>query len=172
MWPVRAQYRDDQFEPLMTSGSTTFDAFEVTLSGQLRHNAPGDNLLRATRWSGPIGAIPLLSDSLITVTTPNPAMTSSGYSSAVLSGASFSPWVISTTPSTCFFRAWAEDAGQTDGDQTKWAETLGNPGHHDDANADPMVEVVPEIAAHAAGGVLALVIGAVGLLERRRLKPR
>ena len=52
-------------------------------------------------------------------------MTSSGYSSVLLSGTSFLPQVISTTPSTFFFRVWAEGASQNTGYQTKMAATLG-----------------------------------------------
>lgn len=120
-----SQYRDYQFELLTASGSTTFDSFAVQLSAQLRQNTPSGNLLRATLWSGPIVPNPQLSSALVTISTPNSAMTSSGYSSVLLSGSSFEPQVISTTPSTFFFRVWAEGAGQNNGYQTKMAASLG-----------------------------------------------
>jgi hypothetical protein len=125
-WPGTAsQYRDYQFELLTASGSTTFDGFALQLSGQLRQSTPAGNELRATLWSGAIVPNPLLSNSLVTVSTPNSAMTSSGYSSVLLSGSSFLPQVISTAPSTFFFRVWAEGASQNNGYQTKMAATLG-----------------------------------------------
>ncbi len=123
--PSSQQYRDYQFELLTASGSTTFDGFAVQLSAQLRQNTPGGSSLRATLWSGPIVPNPLLLNSLVTVSTPNSAMTSSGYSSVLLSGSGFAPQVITTTPSTFFFRVWAEGAGQNNGYQTKMAATLG-----------------------------------------------
>jgi hypothetical protein len=39
-WPTNGRYRDYQFELLTASGSTTFDAFAVKLSAQLRQNTP------------------------------------------------------------------------------------------------------------------------------------
>jgi hypothetical protein len=130
-WPAftsaksASQYRDYQFELLTASGTTTFDSFAVRLSAQLRANTPTDNLLRATLWAGPIVPNPLLSSSLVTISTPNSAMTSSGYSSVLLSGASFATQIITSTPSTFFFRVWAEGAGQNNGYQTKMAADLG-----------------------------------------------
>ncbi|GEM_PF-5079922 len=125
-WPAtRSQFRDYQFELLTASGSTTFDQFAVQLSGQLRQSTPGDNLLRATLWAGPIVSNPILADALVTVSTPNSAMTSSGYSSVLLAGSSFAPQPISSTASIFFFRIWAEGNGQNNGYQTKMAATLG-----------------------------------------------
>ena len=125
-WPGTAsQYRDYQFELLTASGTTSFDGFVVQLSGQLRQSTSAANSLRATLWAGAIVANPQLVNSLVTVSTPNSAMTSSGYTSVLLSGLSFVPQVISTTPSTFFFRVWAEGASQNTGYQTKMAATLG-----------------------------------------------
>jgi hypothetical protein len=127
-WPTKSsnQWRDYQFELQTTSGSTTFDAFAVQLSGQLRNQTASGNSLRATLWSGTMVTNPLLADSLVTVSTPNSSFTngSSGYSSLLLSGSSFVPQVISTTPSIFFFRVWAEGASQNEGYQTKMAATL------------------------------------------------
>lgn len=126
IWPAsRSQFRDYQFELQTATGTTSFDQFAVQLSGQLRQSTPGDNLLRATLWAGPIVANPLLSNSLVTVSTPNSSMTSSGYSSVVLSGSSFASQLISTSASTFFFRVWAGGASQNNGYQTKMAATLG-----------------------------------------------
>lgn len=108
-WPTKGQFRDYQFELLTTSGSTTFDNFAVRLSAQLQ-NKSSDNLLRATLWAGPIVANPLLSNSLVTVTTPNSSFVngSSGYSSVQLGiGSLLTPQTITTTRSTFFFRVWA-----------------------------------------------------------------
>lgn len=126
-WPAKGQFRDYQFELQTTSGSTNFDAFAVQLSAQLRNNTGSSgNLLRATLWSGTISPNPLLADALATVTTPNSSFSngSSGYSSILLSGTSFLPQLISTTPSTFFFRIWAE-GGSNDGYQSKMAATIG-----------------------------------------------
>ena len=128
-WPAftqtksASQYRDYQFELLTASGSTTFDSFAVQLSASLRTNTAPSNSLRATLWAGPIVSNPLLVDSLITISTPNSAFTngSSSYSSILLTGAAFTPQTITTTPSTFFFRVWAEGAGQNNGYQTKMA---------------------------------------------------
>jgi hypothetical protein len=43
----------------------------------------------------------------------------------LLSGASFATQIITSTPSTFFFRVWAEGAGQNNGYQTKMAADLG-----------------------------------------------
>jgi len=126
-WPARGQFRDYQFELQTTSGSTSFDGFAVQLSAQLRQSTNSyGNLLRATLWSGTMVANPLLADALVTVTTPNSSFSngSSSYSSILLSGSSFLPQVISTTPSNFFFRIWAE-GGSNDGYQSKMAATLG-----------------------------------------------
>jgi len=125
-WPAtRSQFRDYQFDLQTATGTTTFDQFAVQLSGQLRQFTPGDNLLRATLWAGAIVPNPLLASSLVTISTPNSAMTSSGYSSVTLAGSTFAPQLISTAPSTFFFRIWAEGGGQNNGYQTKMAATLG-----------------------------------------------
>jgi len=125
-WPAtRSQFRDYQFDLQTATGTTVFDEFSVQLSGQLRQSTPGGNLLRATLWAGPIVANPLLSNSLVTVSTPNSAMTSSGYTSVLLTGSTFTSQLISTSASTFFFRVWAEGAGQNNGYQTKMAATLG-----------------------------------------------
>jgi hypothetical protein len=127
-WPTKSsnQWRDYQFELQTTSGSTTFDQFSVRLSAQLRQSTSSGNSLRATLWSGTMVADPPLSNALVTVSTPNSSFTngSSGYSSLLLSGSTFAPQVISTTPSVFFFRVWAEGAGQNNGYQTKMAATL------------------------------------------------
>ncbi len=127
-WPTKSsnQWRDYQFELQTASGSTTFDQFAVQLSAQLRQSTSSSNSLRATLWSGTMIANPLLSDALVTVSTPNSSFTngSSGYSSLLLSGSSFATQIISTTPSVYFFRVWAEGAGQNNGYQTKMAATL------------------------------------------------
>lgn len=126
-WPSRTQFRDYQFELLTASGSTTFDGFAVQLSSQLRNNTVAyGNLLRATLWAGPIVANPILTDSLVTVSTSNASFTngSSGYSSLLLAGPSFTPQTISSAGSTFFFRVWAE-GGSNDGYQSKMASTLG-----------------------------------------------
>lgn len=128
-WPNTAsQYRDYQFELQTSSGSTTFDNFSVLLSASLRNQTSPNNLLRATLWAGPIVPNPLLVDSLVTLSTPNSAFTngSSSYTSSLqLSGSSFAPQTITTTPALFFFRVWAEGAGQNNGYQTKMAASLG-----------------------------------------------
>ena len=128
-WPAKssAQWRDYQFELQTSSGTTTFNKFAVRLSASLRNQTPSGNVLQATLWSGTVVPNPLLADQLVTVSTPNASFTngSSSYSSILLSGSPFTPWVISTTPSTFFFRVWAEGAGQNEGYQTKMAASLG-----------------------------------------------
>lgn len=126
-WPTRGFYRDYQFDLQTASGSTTFDSFAVQLSSQLRNTTvSSNNLLRATLWSGAIAPNPLLADALVTVTTANSSFANgaSGFSSVLLSGSSFLPQPITTSPSTFFFRIWAA-GGVTDGYQTKMAATLG-----------------------------------------------
>ncbi|MFM8891435.1 MAG: hypothetical protein ACKOTB_07405 [Planctomycetia bacterium] len=198
-WPGSGEYRDYQFELLTTAGSTTFDGFAVQLSAQLRQNTPSDNLLRATLWSGPMIVNPLLSNSLVTVSVPNSSLTSSGYSSVLLTGPSFSPLTISTTPSTFFFRVWAEGSGQNNGYQTKLATTLGEyqlitmapapaidgyvefdtndngvvDSSEESSTRDPVSETlspVPEIDPASAACAVVLAVGSLGLLERRRLR--
>jgi len=198
-WPGSGEYRDYQFELLTSSGSTSFDGFAVQLSAQLRQNTPSNNLLRATLWSGPMIVNPLLSNSLVTVSTPNSTLTSSGYSSVLLTGPSFTPLTISTTPSTFFFRVWAEGAGQNNGYQTKLAATLGEyqlitmapapaidgyvefdtndngiiDSSEESSTRDPVSETlspVPEVDPAQAGSAVTLAIGLLGLLERRRTR--
>jgi hypothetical protein len=202
-WPsfnqdkTASRYRDYQFELLTASGSTTFDSFAVQLSASLRTNTGTSNSLRATLWSGPIVANPLLSNSLITVSTPNSAFTngSSSYSSVLLTGSTFVPQTITTSPSTFFFRVWAEGAGQNNGYQTKMAANqtefaavtmspapaidafieydADNDGLIDDGEGDTvpgtrdLISEVPEPStwALAAGG---LVCAALGMARRRR----
>ena len=126
-WPTKSsnQYRDYQFELLTSSGSTTFDSFAVKLSAQLRNQTPSNNLLRASLWAGPIVSNPLLENALVTIFTPNSSMTSSGYSSVTLTGSSFTPQTITTSPSLFFFRVWAEGDRENNGYQTKMAASLG-----------------------------------------------
>lgn len=128
-WPTKSsnQWRDYQFELQTASGTTSFDQFAVQLSAQLRQNTASSNSLRATLWSGTMVPDPLLSNALVTVSTPNSSFVngSSGYSSLLLSSTtSFVPQLISTTPSIFFFRVWAEGAGGNNGYQTKMAATL------------------------------------------------
>jgi hypothetical protein len=140
---------------------------------------------------------PLLADALVTVSTPNSSMTSRGYSSVVLTGVSFTPQVISTTPSTFFFRVWAEGAGENNGYQTKMAANLGEykavtmtpapaidgfieydtngdgfiDNGEESATRDSIAETVstvPEVDPNVAGCGLALAAGVIALLERRR----
>lgn len=126
-WPARGQFRDYQFELQTATGTTTFDSFAVKLSSQLGNQLPGGNLLRATLWSGTMSADPLLANALATVTTPNSSFSNgaSTYSSVTLSGPTFTPLVISSTPSIFSFRIWAEGAGSVNGYKSKMAATLG-----------------------------------------------
>ncbi len=128
-WPARntLSFRDYQFELLTASGSTTFDTFSVKLSAQLRQSTATENTLRASLWAGPMVDNPLLADAIVTVTTPNSSFVNgaSGYSSVTLSGASFTPQVITTAPSTFFFRVWAEGGNSNAGFMSKMASTLG-----------------------------------------------
>lgn len=125
-WPARGQFRDYQFELQTATGTTTFDSFAVKLSAQLGNALPGGNLLRATLWSGTMVSNPLLANALATVTTPNSSFSNgaSNYSSVTLSGSTFTPLVISTTPSIFSFRIWAEGAGSVNGYKTKMASSL------------------------------------------------
>lgn len=117
-------YRDYQFDLQTSGGSTSFDGFGVQFSAQLRGSTVAyGNLLRATLWSGPIVTNPLLSNSLVTVSTPNSSMTGSGFSSVLLSGSTFTAQTITSSPSTFFFRIWAQ-GGNNDGYQTKMATGL------------------------------------------------
>lgn len=127
-WPAASAYRDYQFELVTPSGSATFDNFGLQLSAQLRNSTANDNTLRATLWAGPIVMNPLLSNSLLTVTTPNSSFVngSSGFSSVQLGvGTLLAPQTITTTPSIFFFRVWAEGGNSNAGFQTKMAGTLG-----------------------------------------------
>lgn len=183
-WPNTAsQYRDYEFELLTTSGSATFDGFAVQLSASLRLNTPSNNLLRATLWAGPIVTNPLLSNSLVTISVPNSAFTngSSSYTTSLtLTGPAFAAQTITTTPSTFFFRVWAEGAGQNNGYQTKMAASFSGtnketvtmlPSDTIDGLLDvdntiiPIVEVVPEPSTLALGACSACL--AVAFRRRR-----
>lgn len=195
-WPARGQFRDYQFELQTTSGSTSFDGFAVQLSAQLRQSTNSyGNLLRATLWSGTMVANPLLADALVTVTTPNSSFSngSSGYSSILLSGSSFLPQVISTTPSNVFFRIWAE-GGSNDGYQSKMAATLGEyqavtmspaptiDGYIEyDTNDDGFIDfseesstrdVISEVPEPSAVALAAIGLAAAASLAARRARAR
>lgn len=193
-WPSKnsQSYRDYQFQLQTSSGSATFDDFSVLLSASLRNNTASSNLLRATLWAGPIVDNPLLANSLTTISVTNAAIASSGFSTKVtLTGPTFSTATIGTSPSTFFFRVWAEGAGSVNGYQTKMANTipeLDGITMSPDATIDggifdgsgggnvidpfqeivPSLEVVPEIDPAGIGAALTLVGGVLGLLERRR----
>jgi hypothetical protein len=195
-WPARSQFRDYQFELQTMSGSTSFDAFAVRLSAQLRNNTNSyGNLLRATLWSGTMVVNPLLADALVTVTTPNSSFSngSSGYSSILLSGSSFLPQVISTTPSNFFFRIWAE-GGSNDGYQSKMAATLGeyqavtmspapaidgyiefdtnNDGFIDSGEETSTRDVISEVPEPSAVALAAIGLAAAASLAARRAGSR
>lgn len=187
-WPARGQFRDYQFELQTATGSTTFDAFAVKVSSQLRNSTVNyGNLLRATLWSGTTVANPLLADALVTVTTPNASFPngSSGYSSVTLSGPAFVPQVVASTPSIFFFRIWAE-GGSNDGYQTKMAASLGEQqaitmdpspaidgyldiDQNDDGVVDNARDTISEVPEPAS---LALVAFGVLTLVGRRLVQR
>jgi hypothetical protein len=186
-----ASFRDYQFNLQTASGTASFDAFSVLLSAQLRNQTVSSgNVLRATLWTGSVVANPVLTDALTTISASNSSFTTSGYSPKVeLTGLSFASQTISTTPSTFFFRVWAEGSSNS-GYQTKMAtltsemqsitmtETIpvdAKIGIDTDNNGsrellDPISLSVPEIDPAGMGSVLALITGALGLLERRRLK--
>ena len=186
-----ASYRDYQFNLRTGSGTASFDQFSVLLSAQLRNQTVSyGNVLRASLWSGSIVSNPLLADSLTTISASNHSFTTSGYSPKVaLTGATFTSQTISTTPSTFFFRMWAEGTINS-GYQTKMAalttemqsitmtETIpvdGTIGVDTDNNGsidtfDAISAPVPEIDPAGMGAVLAIISGTLGLLERRRLK--
>ena len=124
-WPSRVAYRDYQFELQTSSGTTAFDSFSVQLSASRKNATPPENTLRASLWAGPIVANPLLTDSLLTATIANSSITTSGYTSVLLTGSTFTPQPISITPSIFFFRIWAEGDGNSNGFQTKMANSLG-----------------------------------------------
>lgn len=90
-----------------------------------------------------------------------------------LTGDVFAPQTITTTPTTFFFRVWAE-GGNNQGYQTKMAATLPELGavtlQEDIPVIDPTFDIatVPEIDPAGIGSVLALAGGVLGLLERRR----
>ena len=195
-----SQYRDYQFELLTSSGSTTFDGFAVQLSAQLRTNTVSSgNSLRATLWAGPIIPNPLLSNSLITLTAPNSAMTASGFSSVLLTGSTFTPQTSTTSPATFFFRVWAANTDQNSGYMTKMAANqtefqavtmapapaidafieydLDNDGLIDDGEGDTIpgtrdgiVEVVPEPSSLVLGAG-GIGLAAIHAWRRRRRRP-
>lgn len=195
-WPAKGQFRDYQFELQTASGTTTFDAFAVKLSAQLRNTTVSfGNFLRATLWSGTIAPNPLLADALVTVTTPNSSFAngSSGYSSVLLSGAGFQPQPITTNPSTFFFRIWAE-GGSNDGYQSKMAASLGEyqavtmdpapaiDGYIDfDTNDDGVIDgteqsstrdIISEVPEPSAVAVAACGLAVAGLAARRTARRR
>lgn len=182
-------YRDYQFQLLTTSGSASFDQFELLLSAQLRQSTSSSNSLRASLWSGSIISNPLLADALTTISVSNNTISASGFSSKVrLTGNTFAAQSITTSVSPFFFRVWAEGDNSNAGYQTKMAAdplelqaiTMtpsavidGGIGVDTDNNGtldtvDPISEVVPEIDPAGLGSVLAFVSGALGMLERRR----
>lgn len=202
-WPDKAAYRDYQFQLSTTSGTTSFDEFGVRLSAQRRNgtSATSANTLRASLWTGVITPNPILADALTTVTIPNSAVSGSGYNSVLLTGLTFPSELVSTTPSTYFFRVWAEGDSSNGGFQTKMAKTVteltavtmqetvpvdGYIGVDDDQDGDfepaqpgndyydfiSYSTGVPEIDASGLGSVVATVTGALGLLERRRKAAR
>jgi hypothetical protein len=181
--------KDYQFQLQTPSGTTNFDQFVVLLSAQLRQSTSGSNTLRASLWTGPIVADPLLADALTTISVSNSTISSSGFSTKVtLGGGPFTAQTIGTTPSTFFFRVWAEGGNSNAGYQTKMASVKGEMesitmspsavidggiGIDGDGNGsleiiDPMAEPVPEIDPAGFGQVLVLLAGVMGLVERRR----
>jgi len=123
-WPTnRTAYRDYQFKLQTISGTTSFDDFAVQLSASRRNSNTVSNTLRATLWTGTIAPNPILADALVTATIPNSSVSSSGYSSILLTGLTFPSQTISTAPSTFFFRIWAEGDGSNSGFQTKIVNT-------------------------------------------------
>jgi hypothetical protein len=186
-----ASYRDYEFRLQTASGTANFDNFSILLSAQLRNQTVSSvNVLRASLWAGAIVTSPRLVDALTTITASNSSFTTSSFSPKVeLTGSTFAPLTISTTPSTFFFRVWAE-GNNNSGYQTKMAaltpemqsvtmtETIpvdGTIGIDTDNNGsidifDTLSAPVPEIDPSGLGSVLALLTGTLGLLERRRLK--
>ena len=186
-----ASYRDYQFNLRTASGTASFDQFSVLLSAQLRNQTVSfGNVLRASLWTGSIVSNPVLANALTTITASNSSFTTSSFSPKVeMTGPTFVSQTISTTPSTFFFRVWAEGSNNS-GYQTKMAaltpemmaitmaETIpvdGTIGIDTDNNGsidifDPLAVPVPEIDPAGMGCVLALVTGVLGLLERRRFK--
>ena len=186
-WPSKNQaaYRDYQFTLFTSSGTAIFDAFEVQLSANQRQKSDALNTLRATLWAGPIpsvsSTVPNISTSLVTVTTPNNiwGATTNSYTTATLSGSSFAQQTITTTPTTFFFRVWAEGQNSNWGFQTKMAATLAEFGNinmqvdipvsggillPDDTTKQMPVTLVPEPSSLG----LALLAGSFFLTRRRR----
>jgi len=192
-WPGTAsRYRDYQFNLQTSSGTASFNDFAVRLSASRNNSTAPTNTLRASLWSGPITPNPDLMQAITTVTIANSFIPTSGYADVLLTGNPFSPQTIGIAPSTFFFRVWAEgDGGSTGFYQTKMAElpaelqavTMlpdpaidGSIGIDTDGNGsfdlnDPITEV-PEIDPAGFGSVAALLAGALGLIERRRLKAK
>jgi len=192
-----ASYRDYEFRLATTTGSETFDEFSVLLSAQLKNGAVAyGNQLRISLWTGAITASPNLADALTTITVANNLMTSSGYSPKIaLTGSTFAGQSIGTSPSTFFFRLWAEGSN-VQGYQTKMATTIYEwqsitmtenlPGPPIDGGIAPDVDgngtidggydpfstpaSVPEIDPAGLGSVLGLVLAVVGMVERRRAR--
>ena len=192
-WPASAsQYRDYQFILQTTAGTAVFDDFAVRLSASINNITNPSNTLRAALWTGGIVSNPDLTQALTTVTIPNSAIPSNSYATVTLTGNPFVAQTIGTSPSTFFFRIWAEgNGGNTGKFQTKVAETLGelaavtmepeavidgSIGIDTDNNGSidtyDVIAEVPEIDPAGLGSVAALLMGALGLIERRRLKPR
>lgn len=133
-WPGKnsGAYRDYQFTLSTASGSAAFDGLTVQLSALQKNKLDSSNTLRATIWAGAIPSIPSgattvpdFSQSLGTITTSNDTWSNISFRSAVLSGNPFAPQTITTTPSTFFFRVWAEGNNNNFGFGTKMAATLG-----------------------------------------------
>ena len=196
-WPGKnsGAYRDYEFTLRTASGSASFDGLTVQLSALQKNKLDSSNTLRATVWAGAIPSIPSgattvpnYSQSLGTITTPNDTWSNISFRSAVLSGNPFTPQTITTTPSTFFFRVWAEGNNNNFGFGTKMAATLGeyqavtmaedvaidvtigidtdNDGVVD--GTDPIAEVVPEPASIMLVASAATAAGLWRRIRRRR----
>lgn len=197
IWPVRGNYRDYQFRLNTPVGTTAlFDGFTVQLSSKLNNAVSASNSLRGTLWAGPIVSNPLLSNQLTTISVSNADINASnagGFQSLVtLAGGTPFSESITDAYSYFFLRIWAEGSGVTEGYKTKMAASTSemmsitmtenvpidggigidtdNNGLIDGGNPYDTISAVPEIDPAGIGSVLALVGGALGLLERRRVK--